>query len=250
MSTARGFLGGGDLFIDLIVNGVNQGLTGPFLAEKFELKANGELREKTSKGRTSYGQIVASAAIAKPFDLDITLSETDKVGMAIALLGTSSVLTQTAGSLAAAATTVVVDVWAPTGKIALTGPYVVTNTAGTTTYVNGTDYLIDAQMGLVKILSTGAAAAQTSVKVSTSYAAVTGSSINGATQNAIYARFLFSGTNLADGSAAVCEVYQSVVASQAAVDLLSDQFITVPLKGRMVTPAGYTSPFRLDLRNV
>lgn len=245
---ARGFLGAGDLYIDIIKAGVNQGLTGPFLVEKFELKANSELREKVSKGRTTNGQVVASAAIAKPFDLNITLAETDKVGLGIALLGTTSLITQASGSLTAAATAVKVGIWSPVGKIALTGNPTVTNTAGSTTYVNGTDYLVDPQMGLLKILAGGAAAAEVSVKVSSAYAAVAGDSIAGATDAAITARFLFSGTNLADGTPAVCEVYQAVVASDAAVDLLSDQFVSVPLKGRMTTPSGFLSPFRLDLR--
>lgn len=246
--SARGFLGSGDLFIDIISGGVHAGLTGPFLADKFELKANSELREKVSKGRTTFGQIAASASIPKPFDLNITLAEADKVGLAIALLGTTAAITQASGTLTAAAVTVADDVWSPVGKIALTGAHTVTDTAAVTTYVEGTDYLIDMQMGLLKILSTGAASGDTSVKVTSGYAAVAGTSIKGATASSIRARFLFSGTNLADGLPAVCEVYEAVVASDAAVDLLSDQFLSVPLKGRMVTPVGFTEPFRLDLR--
>ena len=143
MGAARGFLGAGDLFIEVIKGGVAQGLTGPFLVEKFEIKANADIKDKISRGRTTNGQVVASAAIPKPFDLNVTLGEADKVGLAIALLGTISVISQASGTLTAVATAVAKpDIWIPLGKVALTGTPVVTNTAGSTTYVNGTDYLV------------------------------------------------------------------------------------------------------------
>ena len=245
---ARGFLGSGDLFIDIIKAGVSQGLVGPFLAEKFEIKANSELREKVSKGRTTYGQIAASAAIPKPFELNITLGEADKTGLAIALLGSTATITQAGGNLVAVDVTTKHDVWVPVGKLNLTGSATVTNTGAVTTYVNGTDYIIDKQMGYIKTLSTGAIIAAQVVKFTHAYGAVSGTQIKGATESAIRAKFVLSGKNLADDTPATVTVYEAVVASDAAVDFLSDQFVTVPLKGRMVTPDGFVEPFVIDLR--
>ena len=74
---ARGFLGSGDLYINRIVGGVKQGQEGPFECEQFEIKANSELRERVSKSRNGYGQVVASAAMPQPFDLSVTLGEAD-----------------------------------------------------------------------------------------------------------------------------------------------------------------------------
>ena len=247
MSDARGFLGAGDLYINRIVAGVEQGWEGPIECSRFEIKANAELKERTSKGRLSYGQIVASAAIPKPFDLNITINQADKTGMSIALLGTAAAVTQTAGNLVDEAVTLIKDKWIPLSKAAFsTVGFTVKNSAGTTTFVLGTDYIVNWQMGWVKALTATAAVA---CKVSGAYTAISGTEIKGATAASVRARFKLDGKNMADDTPAIVTVYEAVVASDAAIDFLSDDFLEVPLPGRMVTPAGYSEPFTVQLLN-
>ena len=245
MSNARGFLGAGDLYINTIVAGVAQGWKGPYECSRFEIKANAELKERTSKGRDSYGQIVASAAIPKPFDLNITLNQADQVGLAIALLGTSEAITQSAGTITSEAVTLIKDVWVPLSKVNLsTTGFTVTETAGSVTLVLGTDYIVNWRNGWVKALTTTAATACT---VDGSYLAQTGQKIRGATAAQVRAQFRLDGKNMADDTPAIVNVYEAVVASDAAIDFLSDDFLDVPLPGRMVTPAGYSEPFTVQL---
>lgn len=246
---ARGFLGSGDLYINTLVAGVEQGWEGPFECDQFEIKANSELRERTSKGKSSYGQIVASAAIPQPFDLSITLGQADKTGLSIALLGTTAAVTQASGTLSAVTVVGVFDKWIPLTKAALTGTPVLTNAAASITYVLGTDYLVNKQMGWVKVLSTGAVleAALATLKFTSTYAAIAGDEIKGATASSVRARFRLDGKNLADDTPCIVNVLEAVVASDAAVDFLSDQFVTVPLPGRMVTPTGFDAPFTVQL---
>lgn len=245
---ARGFLGSGDLYINKLVAGVEQGWEGPFECDQFEIKANSELRERTSKGKASYGQIVASAAIPQPFDLSITLGQADKTGLSIALLGTTAAVSQVSGTLTAVTVVGVADRWVPLTKAALTGTQTVTNAAASTTYVLGTDYLINKQMGWLYVLSTGTiGAAASTLKLTSTYAAITGDEIKGATASSVRARFRLDGKNLADDTPCIVNVLEAVVASDAAVDFLSDQFVTVPLPGRMVTPAGFDAPFTVQL---
>lgn len=247
--SARGYLGSGDLYINRIVGGVKQGLEGPFEVERFEIKANSELRERVSKGRGSYGQVVASAAIPQPFDLNVTMGEADKTGLAIALLGTAAAVTQASGTTTNTAITTVVDKWVALPFARLTSaPQVVTNVAGSTTYVEGTDYLLNRELGLIKQLAGGAMVAGPN-HIDLTYGAITSTEILGATAAAIRAEFILDGKNLADDTPCVVTVYEGVVASDAAVDFLSDQFLTIPLPGRLVTPAGRTAPFKVELRN-
>ncbi len=310
---ARGFLGSGDLYINRIVGGVKQGQEGPFECEQFEIKANSELRERVSKSRNGYGQVVASAAIPQPFDLSVTLGEADANGLSIALLGTVSTTTQTSGTLTAVtvtakknkwvaltkarltgAATVVGDTAAFTGAIAGTvltvsavasgtlyvgqviagvgvtvgttitgfttgtggvGTYVVSATqtvssvsmtGAATAYVEGTDYILNRELGQIKAITP---ADNQILKLTSSYAAIETTEIAGATSAAIRAEFILDGKNLADDTPCVVTVYEGVVASDAAVDFLSDQFLTVPLPGRLVTPVGQTAPFKVELRN-
>jgi hypothetical protein len=247
--SARGYLGSGDLYIDRIVGGVKQGIEGPFEVERFEIKANSELRERVSKSRNGYGQVVASAAISQPFDLNITMGEADKTGLAIALLGTAAAITQTSGTLTAVSVVASLDKWVALTKARLTGTATVTTDPAGTTYVEGTDYLINRELGWIKALSTGAITDAEDLLLTSAYGAIAATEILGATSAAIRAEFTLDGKNLADDTPAVVTVFEGVVASDAAVDFLSDQFLTIPLPGRLVTPTGQTAPFKIELRD-
>ena len=66
--SSRAFLGGGDLYIDRFdpATGLKLGRAGPFECSKFEIKPNTEVKEQTSKGRSTYGQVIETVAIQKP----------------------------------------------------------------------------------------------------------------------------------------------------------------------------------------
>ena len=140
---ARGFLGAGDLYISRYnpTTGLFDDFTGPFEATKFEVKPNVELKEMSSRGRSSYGQVIESVALPQPADFTLELPEVNKESLSIALLGTESAINQTAGTLTAASVTVTSkDAWLDIGKQNITAGLVVKDATGVTTYVMGTDY--------------------------------------------------------------------------------------------------------------
>lgn len=248
--SARGFLGAGDLYINRYIGGVLQGLKGPFEAKKFEIKPNVELKEMTSKGRGTYGQVVETVAIPQPFELTVELAETNKEGLALAMFGTVAVLTQTSGTLTDEVVIAKHDVWVPLTKAKWTGDPTVTNSAASVTYVQGTDYIVNKQMGWFKALSTGAITDGQSLKVDTAYAAITGSEIKGATETQIRAQFVLDGVNFVDGAPYKVTVYEAVIAADSAFDFLADDFNTLSLPGKMKTPSGFTEPFLVQLRDL
>lgn len=248
--SARGYLGAGDLYIDLLVGNVYQGRVGPFESDKFEIKPNVELKEKVSKGRETYGQIVETVPVPKPAQLTVSLSEVNKTSLAIALFGTTEVINQAAGTLTAhALADVVRDVWIPLPFANLTGAPVLTSNPAGTTYVLGQDYLVNSVMGWVKVLSTGAIAAGADLLFTSAYAEITGTKIRGQTNTQVRARMILDGKNFVDGSPCIVTVHEAVIASDAAFDFLGDDFNTVTLPGRMKTPAGFNEPFTIDLRD-
>lgn len=246
---ARGFLGAGDLYIQRYSGGTLLGNEGPFECRQFEITPNVELREMVSKGKTTYGQVVETAAIPQPFDLNVQLGEVNKAALALALFGTIDVLTQASGTVSNEAITGQHDEWVALSK-ARVSSVVVTNVAGTTTYVNGTDYIVNAEMGWIKVLATGAIADATTIHVDFSHAAITGSKISGGTQAQIRARFILDGKNFADDAPHKVTVYEAVIAADSAFDFLADDFNAINLPGRMKTPTGFTEPFLIELRNV
>lgn len=246
---ARGFLGAGDLYMARQVAGVWEEYSGPYEATKVEIKPNVELKEQISKGRSTYGQVIETVAIAQPSDLSIDLAEVNKESLAIALLGTTAALAQASGTLTDEPITAKLDKWVPLTKAALTGSQTVTHTTGAPTYVEGVDYIVNKQLGWVKAIPGGAITDGQSVKVDSAYAAITGTEIKGSTQTQLRVRFKLDGKNFADDLPCIVTIHEAVIAADSAFDFLSDDFATVTMPGRMKTPAGFVEPFTVHLRD-
>lgn len=246
---SRAFLGAGSLYIARYVNGAFEDYSGPYECEQFEIKPNVELREKVSKGRDTYGQVIESVALPQPADLTVSLSEVNKESLAIALLGTAAALAQSSGSLSNEAITAKLDKWVPLSKANWTGNPTVTNVAGTVTYVNGVDYIFNPQLGWIKALPGGAITEGLGLHVDVAYGAITGSEIKGMTDAQLRARFKLDGKNFADGLPVIVTVHEAVIAADAAFNFLADDFGSVTMPGRMKTPTGFTEPFTVHLRD-
>lgn len=246
---ARGFLGAGDIYIERFVAGVSQGLAGPYYANKFEIKPNVDVKELTSKGKADYGQTLESVSVQKPADFTLELNEVNKESMTIALLGTAAASTQASGTLTDQAVVIKKDRWVAIGKENLTAPITVEHTSGSPAYVEGTDYVLNYDLGLIKVLSGSAIIDGASLNVSGAYGAISSVKISGATNTDIRAKILFDGKNQADGLLCKVTVWEAIIAADAAFDFLSDNFNTVNLPGKMKTPTGKTEPFVVELRN-
>ena len=245
---ARGFLGSGDLFIARFVGGVAGPYEGPYECRQFEIKPNVELKEMVSKGRDTYGQIVETVAIAQPADLTVQMSEVNKESLAIALLGSSAPVNQVGATVSNEVVALAnVGQWYNLTKHSLTGTVTVTNVAGTTTYVNGVDYLVDMQQGWIKSLAGGTIVAASTVHVDFVAETTQGTEIRGMTQAQLRAKFKLVGKNFADDLPYVVTVHEAVIAADSALDFLQDDFAEITLPGRMKTPAGFTEPFTVQL---
>lgn len=246
---ARGFLGAGDLYIARYVGGVAQAWQGPYECKKFEIKPNVELKEMTSKGRSTYGQVIESVAIPQPADLTVDLPEVNKESLAIALLGTVAAVSQASGSLTDEVVTVTaLDTWIPLSKASFTT--ITAKTSADVALTEGEDFITDKQLGWIKVLSSnnnGVAAAAT-IKVSGAYQATSGDEIKGMTNAQLRAKFKLVGKNFADDLPYSVTVHEAVIAADSAFDFLQDDFASVSLPGRMKTPAGFTEPFNVVLQ--
>jgi len=249
--SARGFLGAGDLYAR-VYNPVTLAFdqwAGPFEASKFEIKPNSDLKEMTSRGRSTYGQVIESVPLPKPADLSVTFSEVNKDSIAMALFGTSTVLNQGSGSVTDEALTASLGKFVKLAhdNIATAG-LVVTNSGQTTTYVLGTDYEVNYRLGMVKAITGGAITDAQALKVDYTYNAIGGTSIAGGTQTQVRAQFKLDGVNFADQSQVIVDVYEAVLTPDSAFDFLQNDFADIQLKGRLKTPAGKSEPFKVELR--
>lgn len=249
--SARAFLGAGDLYLQRfdVATQTFLALEGPFEAKKFEIKPNSEVKEQVSRGKTTYGAVIESVPIPKPSDLSISMTEVTKQSMELALFGQSSSTSQAAGTLTNEPVTAKLDKWvALTKENLVEASVVVTNEAGAVTYVKGTDYVVNAALGMVKALSTGAIADNAVLHVDAGYSAFSATKISGGTQSQVRAKFLFDGVNFADQSPCIVRVHEGIMTPDSAFDFLQDNFGEIGLKGRMKTPAGFSEPFTVELR--
>ena len=249
---ARGFLGAGDLYISRYnpTTSLFDDFTGPFEATKFEVKPNVELKEMSSRGRSSYGQVIESVALPQPAEFTLELPEVNKESLSIALLGTESAINQTAGTLTDAPVTVTSkDTWLNIGKQNITAGLVVKNDTGVTTYVLGTDYVLNNRMGWIKILPGSALVKDAVIEVTGAYGAVGGTLIRGATNSQIRAKFRLDGVNFADQLPVIVDVWEAIISADSAFDFLSNEFASISLPGRLKTPTGKTEPFQVQLLN-
>lgn len=242
-------MGKGDLYVSLIVNGVEQGVNGPFYANAFETKQKVKRIDLISNGRSNRGHVLDSVPIPEAPELTIGLDQVDKDTMLIALMGTSAAYSQSAGTLVAESVTAKLDTWIPLSKEALTdAPLTVTDAMAAVTFIEGHDYLINRHMGWIKPLSTGVITDDQPLKVGAAYGAFTGTVISGATKADIRAKFILDGINQADDSLCVVTVHEAIISSDAAFQFMSDKFNNIKLTAAMKTPPGEVEPFSVKRR--
>lgn len=246
-STARALLAAGNVYLGRFVGGVPGSPEGPFEASKFGITPKSTQKNAVSKGRDSYGQVVETVTIADPSEFEMDLSEINKVTLAMALLGTTSVVNQAGGTITAQAINAELDKWAVLSHGNLTGSQTVTNAGASTTYVEGVDYIVNEQMGWIKPITGGAITDGEALHVTSTYGALTGTQIDGMTDAQIRVRAYFDGKNLVDNSPVQVTVYELALAASAVFDFLLSDFNKVTLKGVMKTPAGFTSPYIVKL---
>lgn len=243
-----GVLAEGTLYVDQLVAGVSQGLEQwPGLA-KFEIKSNSKIVESKSKDKGKYGQVVAAAGVAEPDELTIMLTEVSGKALAAALRGSVSAYSQGSGTVTDQVVVAKLGKFVELGKRNIVADSVeLTNSAGSTTYVLGTDYRVNYAMGWLEILAAGDITDAQSLKADYAYGAVSGEKVVGATVVSLRGRLVLDGTNLMDGKGMEALVHEANLVSDGSVDLMSDKPVEVTLKGRMITPTGYDSPYEVVL---
>lgn len=250
MSAARGFLGAGDLYIARYnpTTAAFDDFVGPIETTKFEIKPKVDLKEMTSKGRSTYGQVIESVPIPKPFEFTVNFAEVSGDTLVAAFLGTKTDLNVGGGTMTAAVVKIKKNAWVEIGhmNIATVG-FTVKDVTDATTYVMGTDYEINYRLGMLKILTGSAIVDGANVHVNGTYGAITGTQIAGGTNAQIRAKFRLDGKNFADGLPCIVDVHEAVIAADSAFDFLANDFASLALPGRLKTPVGKSEPFTVKI---
>lgn len=241
-----GFLGSGRIYVDRKVGGVFKGLKYIGNATKFEIKERSDKKERVSKDRANYGSALNTVFVKKPAEVNISLDDLDKDNLALVFLGDTSTVSVTGATVTDEAVTAYQGLIFKTAKRKISS-VVLTNSAGTTTYVLNTDYeIVDADLGLIKIIGNTITDAQ-SLKIDYTYGSMTSNKVAGGTNSNIIVKILFDGVNQADQSKAVVNVFEGVLSPTSGVDFLADDFTQLDLAGTANVPTGGTAAYEVEL---
>ena len=112
-------------------------------------------------------------------------------------------------------------------------------------YVEDTDYEINERLGMIKALSTGDIADDSTLNLTGTIDAKTGSKITGSDQSVINVKLKLDGKDNVSGDDVQVTVYQAQLSSDTDFDLMAEDFPELTFTGTMVTPNGYTTPFEM-----
>lgn len=240
-----GFKGSGDCLIDIFDDaGMPTGLQLKGNCKNITIKGAGEIEEMIGFGRDNYGMVIESDTSPKPHTVSFVFTQLDAELFAAGFSGLSTTLTQTVGTLADQAITLLSDRWVECGKLMISEA-VVKDPTGATTYTLGTDYEVNARLGMIKALSTGTIVGGTTCKLSCAHAAVNGVKITGATRANVLARVVVDGKERSKGRNFIFNGKKIRLAASNEIALISDKFVEASFDGTFQTPTGETSPYDL-----
>lgn len=248
MSNARAVLGAGLVSLDLWDPDAQlwSGFEAPVDADKFEIKPNFEEKVSVSKSHLDYGQARASVVLPSPTEITIDIAAANAKAFAMQFQGAVAALNQAAATVTdeAIASAKVGENKLANRNIVAAG-FVVENTAGTTTYVMGTDYEVNYALGILIVKSGGAIVPGAGLNVSYSALAVSATRILGGRNPQVRCRARFVGKNMVDGSPLEADVHEAVLGASNAFDFLAADFVAIQLSGKIVTPPGKTEGYEV-----
>lgn len=248
MTAPTGFLGSGDLYMDrLTADGVSTGLKLVGNATMLSIKSEADKKELTGKGKTNYGMVLDSVALQQPGSVEVEINRLDKESLAMIFLGDSSVESITGASVTAEAVTAVEGAFVKLANRGVSNVVVKDNT-DTTTYVLGTDYTLNADVGMIEIIASGGITDADVLHVDYDYETAVYDRILGATQPTVKVAIMLDGKNLATGKDCFVDVWEATLSPDTGVDFLADDFTTVKLTGSMTKPDSKPSPFVVDMK--
>lgn len=244
LSQAQGFIGAGDVLIQPILMGGTLGkLVDVGNSTKFAIKSNSTIKEQKSRKRDTSGQVLETVALQDSAELSMTLETVNRETLRYCFMGEDATYSQAEATVSDEVVVMALDGWVQLAHENLDTTFVLTDSAGTTTYVEGQDYEVNRRLGMVKALTGGEIADAASCKADYSALAFTGAAIRGNVQPQIRAFVMLDGVNKVDESIGILKCWEVVLSPSSEFDFLKDDWNTIDLTGKLKTPPGKSEPF-------
>ena len=246
----------GKVFLDRLSDaGASTGYIDACEVAALQIEETTEIKTLKSRGRDTYGQVIATVSLKQPAKLKMTLQEVDPQALAVALLGTAGALTQTGatvGSGSPTAITLIPDRWVQLPHVNITphdgstSPIVIATAAETPVSVPLTDVELDTRLGLVKYIGTTLTAA-TACTMTYKYGNVSGTRISGSVKPTVRMRILLDGKNLVNGEDIRLLIDEATLTPASPIDFAAEDWSQIEFEGELTTLTGKTSPYTVDV---
>lgn len=200
--------------------------------------------ERTSNMLSSYGSALDVALFEKPTEIEVGWDDIDPDLLSLCLRGTVASYTQSAQTDKSASVVVKHDRWVGLESGDITALTV-------TGKVEGTDYLLHADGGLFKALSTGSIVDGATVSYTYSCAARSGKRVKaGADKSSIICRIHGPGANKFTGESGYLDIPRAVLFPTQTLSFATKTAMSFSLKGTVTLKAGLDYEWRFDTYSV
>jgi len=206
-----------------------------------------EKKELIGYRRANYATTIKSVITKSEQELKFTLTDINRKNLALAMFGTDTAFTQTAGNCTASPEEPVAvhDYWVKLTKRNIdstTGhkPVVKDKATGLITYVEGTHYEIDYEVGRIKALSTGTIVNGATLTASYEYLGVTGYDVtaNDVNKYEVYLRLV--GMDQANERDCEVVVFKAQIEPSGDIAWLTEDFATLEFTGKILATSSGT----------
>lgn len=236
-----GFVGRGDLLAKrLDISGAQFAELGN--ATKFEIHTPAEIKKRQSKMKATAGQTLDSVAMPQDTTGAFSLDNVNRDNLAMLFLGQDADFSQSSAADAEETLTAKHDQWLDLNAVKVSDVDVA---VGSVSYAEDTDFVVKAEAGMIKVLSSGGIADGASITVTYDKGAASGFEVEGNTQRTVIAYLKLDGENLVNGEDCIVDVYKATITPSGALDFLADDFTAADFEFTLETPSGKDHPFKV-----
>lgn len=240
LNTQQGLIYEGNIHAQRYVNGVLQAKAiGPFEVTALTMTASNEVRERKSNLVGQSGKVRGSFARTNPTNLAIRANAANSDLYALFLLGTTAAYSVTGGTVSGeSVASMEHDKWYKLANANVSAVVIATK-------VLGTDYEVDAELGLIRTLSTGTIADNATSSVNYTYSGIAGTTIRVGTESKVDVKLIGRLVNAETGAKAILDVPKVTLSPDGEISLIGDDYQDFGLTGSCVLLDGETADLYL-----
>lgn len=226
--------------------GESTGYLDPSETAKLAIGEEAEIKTLKSKGRDTYGQVIAAVTLKKTPTLELTLMEVNPRALAMALLGDLATGTQQNTYITDDPVTLIPGMWVPLTYRDLSPSGAVSVSAGNPpSTVPSTDYQMNFRLGMIRYIGTDFTVPTPAV-VSYQLSSVSWRRIAGSVRPTVRVSIILDGKNLVSGKDVRVIIDEATITPTKAIDFMSDDWAELAFKGEMRTLPNKTSPYIVE----